>query len=419
MIKCDICGKEFEKSRSLQVHKQSHSPEWKRRRSEQSKAVMNKLWNREEFKLMQSDRARKVAYELWKDPSYVQKMNFKYTSEQWKDFFEELYPDKKFIEINGRDIKYQNKVCGHFDFISTTNLYKGYKLVCKTCSPMSSADEIELLDYAKSFVSDFRKSSRGEFVGHEIDIYSPSLKIGFEYNGDYYHSSAIPHITSGYHRGKTLEALSVGIKIYHLWEHWGLDKCKDIIRAKLGKTKKIYGPKLELKEVSKQEEKQFLENYHVDGYAKSQYCYGLYKNNELQILMSLRSNKNIYEIARLCSLPGISVIEGPSILLNKLQDIVKTDILTYSLRDICNNENDVCYKKLGFEYLGDSGPTLKYFNSNNKEIIPRQKLQKWKLKELYPESYQENKSSTQILEEQGIYTIHDSGNLKFIKRYCD
>lgn len=53
--------------------------------------------------------------------------------------------------------------------------------------------------------------------GREIDIFIPKLKVGFEINGDYWHSKH--NVTKGSHFRKTQKCVSKGIKLFYLWEH--------------------------------------------------------------------------------------------------------------------------------------------------------------------------------------------------------
>ena len=55
----------------------------------------------------------------------------------------------------------------------------------------------------------------------ELDIYLPDLKIAFEVNGLYWHSvNDRSNKTKDYHSRKSDAAIAVGIKLYHIWEHF-------------------------------------------------------------------------------------------------------------------------------------------------------------------------------------------------------
>lgn len=67
----------------------------------------------------------------------------------------------------------------------------------------------------------------------ELDIYIPTRKIAFEFNGNYWHSQNIG-APKEYHLWKTQMCKSKGIRLIHIWEHeWvkSKEKCKDFISS--------------------------------------------------------------------------------------------------------------------------------------------------------------------------------------------
>ena len=91
-----------------------------------------------------------------------------------------------------------------------------------------SKGEKELFEYIQSLLKDKVKNSdwkalKGE---KEIDIYIPSLKLGFEYNGSFWHSDNKKYgVKNDYHLKKSLLAKKYGIKLIHIWEdEWNLNK---------------------------------------------------------------------------------------------------------------------------------------------------------------------------------------------------
>ena len=80
-----------------------------------------------------------------------------------------------------------------------------------------SSEEKELRDYI-SFIynKEIIKDDYSVLKDREIDIYLPELKIGFEFNGIYWHSQKFKD--KNYHLNKTKDALKNGIILYHIWE---------------------------------------------------------------------------------------------------------------------------------------------------------------------------------------------------------
>ena len=86
----------------------------------------------------------------------------------------------------------------------------------------SSFKEKELYDFIKLIYS-------GEIItsyrsGLEIDIYLPELKIGFEFNGLYWHSELFKD--KNYHLDKTKYFKENGIRIIHVcaYRDWETDR---------------------------------------------------------------------------------------------------------------------------------------------------------------------------------------------------
>lgn len=58
---------------------------------------------------------------------------------------------------------------------------------------------------------------------YEIDIYCPQLRIGIEFNGNYWHNSE--HKSNTYHINKSIAANTQGIFLYHVYEfEWEADR---------------------------------------------------------------------------------------------------------------------------------------------------------------------------------------------------
>ena len=72
----------------------------------------------------------------------------------------------------------------------------------------------DVLSFVKFCISDITENYT---IGtKDIDIYIPSLKLGIEVNGDYWHSQK--RKDKGYHLNKTNLCESKGIRLIHIWE---------------------------------------------------------------------------------------------------------------------------------------------------------------------------------------------------------
>ena len=88
--------------------------------------------------------------------------------------------------------------------------------------------ENELVNIIKSFYKgEILENNNTLLDGKEIDIYLPNLKLGIEFNGNYWHCDKLKEIS--YHKNKSLFAESKGIRLIHIWE-WEWSQKSDILK---------------------------------------------------------------------------------------------------------------------------------------------------------------------------------------------
>ena len=251
----------------------------------------------------------------------------------------------------------------------------------------------------------------------EIDVYIPELKIGFEFNGLYWHSELFKD--EDYHLNKTIYFNDMGIDIIHIWEDdwiFKQDIIKSIIKSKLNiYENKIYARKCLFKEVSSKECKEFLNNNHIQGFCVSSNRYGLYYNNELVSLITLgkrrlnlgyKNKNNDYELLRFCNKINYNIIGGFSKLWKNFIDNNEIGkIITYSDRSLFSGK---VYDKNGFKFIGFTKPGYHYINKGIR--VNRFNYNKSKLIKM---GYDINKTEREIMFNEKIYRIYDCGNYKF------
>ena len=218
---------------------------------------------------------------------------------------------------------------------------------------------------------------------------------------------------NNYHKEKREKFLKEGISIYQIFEDEWRDKkeiVKSVIRSKLNIYENIYyARKLDIKEVSLDEERKFLNENHLQGYVASTICLGLYNGEELISLMSFgrsRFNK-IYkwELLRFVNKIGCRVVAGASRLFkNFIKENNPESIISYCDLRVFDGE---LYKNLGFNFLHNSAPNYYYIVDGNRHS--RMKYQKHKLKDKFPSIFSEEKTEKIIMEEAGYYPIYDCG----------
>lgn len=302
---------------------------------------------------------------------------------------------------------------------SRKNLYKKQCTICFPVDSQSSFKEKELLYFIKSIY-------QGEIIecykdGLEIDIYIPELKLGFEFNGIYWHSELFKG--KSYHLDKTNHFNQMGIRIIHIWEDdW--DMRREILKSQIKNwlsltDNKIWARKCEIREIySIDEYRSFLNKNHIQGYTSASIKIGLYYENELVSLMTFdhfegrkKMKSSEWNLSRFCNKINVNVIGGASRLLSYFVNKFKPKrIISFSDNSWSKGE---LYNKLGFSLVSVSRPNYSYIIDKK-----RSNKQKWKKSNLVKMGFDVNLSESKIMEDNfGAYKIFDCGQSKFEINY--
>ena len=170
----------------------------------------------------------------------------------------------------------------------------------------------------KNYIEDIYKGKVDRYIlsnSKEIDIYLPDLKIGFEFNGNYWHSEL--HKDKDYHRNKSLLAQKEGIRLIHIWEwEWLVEnsKIRKFIKNLICSKEIIYARKCNIQRINDVEYKQFLEENHIQGFRGAKIKLGLYYEGKLVQIMSFGSprftDKFDWELIRESSKLGYIIVGG-------------------------------------------------------------------------------------------------------------
>lgn len=217
----------------------------------------------------------------------------------------------------------------------------------------------------------------------EIDIYLPDLNFAIECNGTYWHSELGGNKKKSYHATKTESAKDQNIRLFNIWEHDWKNKqsiIQSMILSRLNLNTKIHARKCKIIPLSSKQASDFVNTYHLQGNAPSSVKFGLCYEDDLVMVMTFATprftNDHEFEIIRLATKSGLTVVGGASKLLNHF---VKTynpkSIITYS--DKMHSSGKV-YEQLGFTYYKTTSPGYKYTRDYNL-IFNRTVFQKNKL----------------------------------------
>ena len=285
--------------------------------------------------------------------------------------------------------------------------------ICTICNPIGESTSIKEKDLFE-FVS---STYEGEVIhsyrdGLEIDVYLPDLKIGFEFNGLYWHSEE--YKDKNYHIDKLNYFRSKDIRIIHIWEddwHYKNDIIKSMIKNQLNRTENKIGARkcdvYEIKDIKLVRD--FLNKNHIQGdYPTIGRSIGLFYNNDLISLMTLdhsegrkKMSDTEWNLSRFCNKLDYSVIGGASKLIKFFVDVYQpTRIISYADKGWSRGN---LYEKLGFMKSYETNPDYKYIVDGfrkHKSGFRKSKLMT-------------NLSESQYMKKSQIKRIWDCGKMKF------
>lgn len=300
---------------------------------------------------------------------------------------------------------------------------------CPKCSSIESKSEIKIKSILEELRVDFTQKDRNLIKPFEVDFVLPEYKIGIEFNGIYYHSENSGGKGKKYHLNKTERCEEVGYQLLHIFENEYVQKydiLKFKIRSLLGKNKyKIFARKCVVREITSQVKRKFNKKYHIQGDSQSCVNLGLfYKNRIIQVMTFSKRRKALgskhvegeYELSRLSSVKGFTIVGGASKLLKYFERHFKPDKLI-SYADRRWSKGDVYYK-MGFSFVRNTSPNYWYFYKKraDKPLHHRYKFAKHTLvKQL--ENFDPKLTEWENMKNNHYDRIWDSGNMLFEKNY--
>ena len=317
------------------------------------------------------------------------------------------------------------KKCNHiFNIILNNGRINKYQIYCPNCEHITSKKENELYEFIQQIIPNERiihsywplgRPSNNSKNVFELDVYIPSRKIAFEFNGTYWHDNI--HKNKNYHQWKFLKCKELGIHLIQIWE-FDWNQNEDLIKNKIKNIlgiydKTIFARKCIVQEISSKICNEFLTKTHIQGPDKSKIRLGLFHNDELISVMTFskpRFNKKYdYELIRFSTkyhIPGA----GGKLLTHFIRHYNPNNIITYA--DISYSNGNL-YNKLGFKFCKITTPSYFYIKNNIK--YNRITFQKHKLSKLLS-NFNINLTEEQNMINNGYLKIYDCGNYVF--EYC-
>lgn len=324
------------------------------------------------------------------------------------------FEDYDFNKQNGRDLL-KNRLCDEngIKLVYYTNILVQFNEIYNENNTFNSLNKI-LLDVLgikyNNWIDEVYEFYNDLLLQHKIDNKIEIFCLDLEKNSETF-------VENNFEIKRLKESRKKYNISIHIFEDEWLYRRKIVesrIKNALGLSEsKIYARKCEVREVTSQDSKVFLDENHIQGNTFAKYNFGLYYDNELVSLMtfgSLRKNlgsvkqENVYELLRFCNKLNTNVIGGASKLFNHfINKYNSIKIISY-----CDLRwsNGKLYETLGFKLKHISRPNYFYVDLINKI---RENRFKYRKDVLIKEGFDSNKSEHEIMLERHMYRIYDCG----------
>lgn len=241
-----------------------------------------------------------------------------------------------------------------------------------------SKEELELVEFIESLGLETDRTWIGGKPSAEIDIIVREKNIAFEMNGCKWHCEHAGR-DKDYHSFKTRKMAEKGVKLLHIFDkEWHSRKfqIKSFIRSALGKNEHyFYAKECEIRKVSSEDAREFLEQYHILGKTTMQGAFGLYFNNELMSLVTYNKhhrNTGEYLLNRYVTKAHVTVVGG----LSRLSKALHKEIGTFNTFIDLRFSDGKSWLKCGYEQVSISKPDYFYYNLDGHKIIAKQSRKK-------------------------------------------
>lgn len=261
-------------------------------------------------------------------------------------------------------------------------------------------------------------NDRKKLYPKELDIYIPEKNLAIELNGIYWHSYNESETASekNKHLDKLEKCLEKNIRLIQITDHEYQNKhdiVMGIIKNALGITDKtIRASKCDIKHVSIQDERNFLNNNHIQGYSASSIKLGLYHENELIYIMTFGkprfNSKYDFELIRAAAKLGYKIHGAASKVFKYFLENHHGTVISYCDRMKFNGNT---YEKLGFRLFRVSSPSYTYYKGD--QIISRYSAQKKNLEKILKD-FSSAKTESENMFDNGFRRYWDAGTLVYV-----
>ena len=259
-------------------------------------------------------------------------------------------------------------------------------------------------------------------VQRYLDLAVPSLGLGIEFNGLYWHSEQYRK-TATYHREKSQLFLDNGYTdIVHIFEDDWLHRrgaVEHLLSYKLCNLPSLMARKLTVGNVEHKAARSFYTSYHMQGpsIAAGQLHYGLYQQDELVAVMSFTQHSSgrrkleagHWELVRFAS--KYRVQGGASKLFKAFtKEHSPQSVLSFSWSHLFNGN---VYQVLGFKLDKELPPDYMYVDKGQCRRLHKAGFQHSKLRQKL-DNYDPTLTEKQNCANNGYFRIYDCGKKRWV-----
>ena len=270
--------------------------------------------------------------------------------------------------------------------------------------------------------------------GMEIDLYDPVAKVGLEYHGMRWHSTAtMDNATAARkHRRKADLCEAHGVQLIQLYETEWVQK-REIVIDRLNAIfhkpmRRVFARKLNIMEITGDKSVgKFMETNHIQGTCPTQYSLGLYDGLELVAVCTFKygtayasggmsgNTEKYWELNRYATKLNVSVVGGLSKCVKRFfrkhPDIDK--VVSFADRR-WTSPLRTAYGASGFIEAGRCPPNYVYTDLNPYHALKnKQYMRKSNIAKRGETCYSPDKTETEMSRELGYYKIYDAGKIRY------
>lgn len=275
-----------------------------------------------------------------------------------------------------------------------------------------SNEECDLFGFIKSIKSDAIQTHR--LNGKELDIFVPSMNLGIEYNGCYFHSTEFKD--RNYHANKVSHFSDIGIRVVQIWSDSWLkysDRTKAFLSNILAPRKPIGARKTTCREIDTLEYNKFLDRFHMQGSCGTGIKIGIFLGDELKSVMGFKRipsnvSKEGFELVRFAN---DNIVGSFSKALKYFRKNYPGTIYSFADLETVDPTKNV-YVFNGFVCRDRIKPDYKYFDRRVGERIHKFNFRKDRFSKLGIDI--EGKTERELANEYGLLRCYDSGKICYV-----